>query len=185
MDPKRRGLIIVVDAAYPFDAGKHDLGKNEKGFEMFADDPVHRGVVQGKAGREDSVGLLGIQTALRAYGEKVKKDCAADFKMRIGLNSGPVVVAAIGDDLLAIEHYMNTLRCTEKTNDLIFRSASHSTMALGYYYLNDLDSALKSVNEGRRIAEDLGGEFRLSYGYIAESLISFAQNDMAKALNAA
>ena len=86
---------------------------------------------------------------------------------------------------LAIEHYMNTLRCTEKTNDLIFRSASHSTMALGYYYLNDLDSALKSVNEGRRIAEDLGVEFRLSYGYIAESLISFAQNDMAKALNAA
>jgi class 3 adenylate cyclase/tetratricopeptide (TPR) repeat protein len=87
--------------------------------------------------------------------------------------------------VLAIEHYMHTLRCTEKTNDLIFRSASHSTMALGYYYLNDLDSALKSVNEGRRIAEDLGVEFRLSYGYFAESLISFAQNDMAKASNAA
>lgn len=30
-DPKRRGLIIVVDAAYPFDAGKHDLDKNAKG----------------------------------------------------------------------------------------------------------------------------------------------------------
>jgi len=56
MDPKRRGLIIVVDAAYPFDAGKHDLDKNENGFEMFADDPAHR-VVQGKAGRNDSVGL--------------------------------------------------------------------------------------------------------------------------------
>ena len=42
---------------------------------------------------------LGIQTALIAYGEKVKKDCGADFKMRVGLNSGPVVVAAIGDDL--------------------------------------------------------------------------------------
>ena len=42
---------------------------------------------------------LGIQTALKAYGEKVKKDCGTDFKMRVGLNSGPVVVAAIGDDL--------------------------------------------------------------------------------------
>jgi class 3 adenylate cyclase/tetratricopeptide (TPR) repeat protein len=87
--------------------------------------------------------------------------------------------------VLAIEHYMNTLRCAEKTNDLIFRSASHSSMALGYYYLDDLDSAEKSVKEGRRIAEDLGIEFRLSYGYFAESLICFAQNDMGKALNAA
>jgi len=92
---------------------------------------------------------------------------------------------AQSNGVLAIEHYMNTLRCTERTNDLIFRSASHSTMALGYYYLNDLDSALKSVYDGRRIAEDLGIEFRVSYGYFAESLICFAQNNMEKALNAA
>jgi len=38
-DPKKRGLIIVVDAAYPFDAGKYDLGKNKKGFEVFKEDP--------------------------------------------------------------------------------------------------------------------------------------------------
>jgi predicted acylesterase/phospholipase RssA len=39
-NPKKRGMIIVVDAAYPFDAGQHDLDNNRKGFEMFADDPA-------------------------------------------------------------------------------------------------------------------------------------------------
>ena len=42
---------------------------------------------------------LSIQQALTDYGEKLKKTCGIDFKMRIGLNSGPVVVGAIGDDL--------------------------------------------------------------------------------------
>jgi class 3 adenylate cyclase/tetratricopeptide (TPR) repeat protein len=42
---------------------------------------------------------LAIQHALTDYGEKLKKTCGIDFKMRIGLNSGPVVVGAIGDDL--------------------------------------------------------------------------------------
>ena len=39
MDPTRRGIIIVVDAAYSFDAGKYHLDQNQKGFEMFVDDP--------------------------------------------------------------------------------------------------------------------------------------------------
>jgi class 3 adenylate cyclase/predicted ATPase len=42
---------------------------------------------------------LSIQKAMGEYGEKVKKDTGADFKMRIGLNSGPVIVGSIGDDL--------------------------------------------------------------------------------------
>ncbi len=42
---------------------------------------------------------LSIQKAMDAYGEKIKKDTGVAFKMRIGLNSGPVVVGAIGDDL--------------------------------------------------------------------------------------
>ncbi len=42
---------------------------------------------------------LSIQKAMIAYGEKIKKDTGVAFKMRIGLNSGPVVVGAIGDDL--------------------------------------------------------------------------------------
>ncbi len=42
---------------------------------------------------------LSIQKSLFGYGEKVRKDRGLDFKMRIGLNSGPVVVGSIGDDL--------------------------------------------------------------------------------------
>ena len=42
---------------------------------------------------------LSIQKAMGEYGEKVAKDYGVPFKMRIGLNSGPVIVGAIGDDL--------------------------------------------------------------------------------------
>ena len=42
---------------------------------------------------------LAVQNSLTEYGRKVKTDFGADFKMRIGLNSGPVVVGAIGNDL--------------------------------------------------------------------------------------
>jgi class 3 adenylate cyclase len=42
---------------------------------------------------------LSIQQALTDYGGKLKKSCGIDFRMRLGLNSGPVVVGAIGDDL--------------------------------------------------------------------------------------
>src|SRR4030042_495438 len=33
------------------------------------------------------------------YSERLRKDYGVEFKMRIGLNSGPVIVGAIGDDL--------------------------------------------------------------------------------------
>ena len=42
---------------------------------------------------------LSIQKALEDYSEKVKKHTGAEFRMRIGLNSGPVIVGSIGDDL--------------------------------------------------------------------------------------
>jgi class 3 adenylate cyclase/tetratricopeptide (TPR) repeat protein len=42
---------------------------------------------------------LSIQRAMEEYGEKVKKNCGVEFNMRIGLNSGPVIVGSIGDDL--------------------------------------------------------------------------------------
>jgi class 3 adenylate cyclase/tetratricopeptide (TPR) repeat protein len=42
---------------------------------------------------------LSIQKAMGQYGEKVRKERGLEFKMRIGLNSGPVVVGSIGDDL--------------------------------------------------------------------------------------
>ncbi len=42
---------------------------------------------------------LSIQKGIEEYREKVKRDRGVDFKMRIGLNSGPVIVGSIGDDL--------------------------------------------------------------------------------------
>jgi len=42
---------------------------------------------------------LAIQREMAAYGEKIKNDYGVEFKMRIGLNSGPVIVGSIGDDL--------------------------------------------------------------------------------------
>ncbi|MFW6011395.1 MAG: adenylate/guanylate cyclase domain-containing protein, partial [Desulfosalsimonas sp.] len=42
---------------------------------------------------------LSIQKALGGYAEKIAKEYGISFAMRIGLNSGPVIVGAIGDDL--------------------------------------------------------------------------------------
>ena len=42
---------------------------------------------------------LAIQKAFVSYGEKLERDHGIEFKMRIGLNTGLVVVGAIGDDL--------------------------------------------------------------------------------------
>ena len=42
---------------------------------------------------------LSIQKALVEYGEKVRKERGLEFKLRVGINSGQVVVGSIGDDL--------------------------------------------------------------------------------------
>ncbi len=42
---------------------------------------------------------LSIQKSIGRYCEKIKKKTGIDFSMRIGLNSGPVIVGSIGDDL--------------------------------------------------------------------------------------
>jgi len=42
---------------------------------------------------------LGIQRALVAYGKELKAQGGPDLQMRIGINTGPVVVGRIGDDL--------------------------------------------------------------------------------------
>jgi len=42
---------------------------------------------------------LAIQRAIKEYGEKVERECGVEFKMRVGLNSGPVIVGAVGNDL--------------------------------------------------------------------------------------
>jgi class 3 adenylate cyclase/tetratricopeptide (TPR) repeat protein len=50
-------------------------------------------------GRRACRAALSIQTALCHYAEQLKKGFGIEFRMRVGLNSGPVVVGSIGDDL--------------------------------------------------------------------------------------
>jgi len=42
---------------------------------------------------------LSIQKAMGKYGTEVAKDAGVDFEMRIGINTGKVIVGAIGEDL--------------------------------------------------------------------------------------
>ncbi len=42
---------------------------------------------------------LSIQRRIREYGKKMERELGVDFKMRLGLNSGEVIVGTIGDDL--------------------------------------------------------------------------------------
>jgi class 3 adenylate cyclase/tetratricopeptide (TPR) repeat protein len=42
---------------------------------------------------------LSIQKAIGEYGNKIEREQGVEFKIRIGLNSGPVIVGSIGDDL--------------------------------------------------------------------------------------
>lgn len=42
---------------------------------------------------------LSIQKAMTGYGENLKKERGIDFNMRMGINTGTVVVGSIGDDL--------------------------------------------------------------------------------------
>ena len=43
--------------------------------------------------------VLDMQAALREYGEAVQRQWGVPFQMRLGLNTGTVVVGRIGDDL--------------------------------------------------------------------------------------
>jgi class 3 adenylate cyclase/tetratricopeptide (TPR) repeat protein len=42
---------------------------------------------------------LAMQRAMGEYGEKIEKECGVEFKMRVGINSGPVIIGSVGNDL--------------------------------------------------------------------------------------
>ena len=42
---------------------------------------------------------LSIQKAIEEYGNKIGRERGVEFKIRVGLNSGPVIVGSIGDNL--------------------------------------------------------------------------------------
>jgi class 3 adenylate cyclase/tetratricopeptide (TPR) repeat protein len=42
---------------------------------------------------------LAMQKSIGEYGEKIERECGVEFKMRVGLNSGLVIVSSVGNDL--------------------------------------------------------------------------------------
>jgi class 3 adenylate cyclase/tetratricopeptide (TPR) repeat protein/ribosomal protein L40E len=42
---------------------------------------------------------LAMQKAIGEYSDKIEQECGVEFKMRVGLNSGPVIVSSVGNDL--------------------------------------------------------------------------------------
>ena len=63
---------------------------------------------------------LGIMQEIAAYGREVEQHHAIPFKVRIGLNTGPVVVGSIGEDLLM------DYAAEGDTSHLAFRMESHA-----------------------------------------------------------
>ncbi len=71
---------------------------------------------------------LAIQKALGNYNKKLRQELGIDFKMRIGINSGPVVVGSIGDDLR-----MDYTAVGDTTN-LAARIVKDPDLTLGFVY---------------------------------------------------
>jgi class 3 adenylate cyclase/tetratricopeptide (TPR) repeat protein len=103
---------------------------------------------------------LAIQKAIRVYGKKVRQNYGVDFRVRIGLNSGPVVVGAIGDDLrmdyTAIGDTTNMAARMESMADpgsILLTSHTHG-LAKEYFQFRDLGKLpVKGKKEPQEVYE--------------------------------
>jgi predicted ATPase/class 3 adenylate cyclase len=103
---------------------------------------------------------LSVQKSIADYGEKLSKDLALEFKMRIGINSGFVVVGAIGDDLrmdyTAIGDTTNLASRVESiaSPGSIFVSENTFKLAGDYFEFRSGDKVnLKGKEENQQIYE--------------------------------
>jgi class 3 adenylate cyclase len=87
---------------------------------------------------------LGIQRALREYGEELQAERGLLLHMRIGINTGPVVVGKIGDDLridyTAVGDTTNLaarLQQMAQPGNVVISAATHQHMA-GFFETRDL-----------------------------------------------
>jgi len=96
---------------------------------------------------------IAIQKSLVEYSLKVRTEFGVDFKMRIGLNSGPVVVGAIGDDLrmdyTAVGDTTNMAARMESLAEPGTILMSESTCRLVEKYFN-IDSLGKADVKGKK-----------------------------------
>lgn len=89
---------------------------------------------------------LSIQRAMVAYGDKIRGEFGVDFKIRIGLNSGPMIVGAIGDnlrmDFTAVGNTVNLASRIEhqaQPGTIVVSRATHR-LVKDYFVLNPLGS---------------------------------------------
>lgn len=87
---------------------------------------------------------LGIQRALRGYGQELQAQRGLSLQMRIGINTGPVVVGKIGDDLrmdyTAVGDTTNLaarLQQVARPGSVIISEATHRLVA-GFFETLDL-----------------------------------------------
>ncbi|EFK10356.1 adenylate and Guanylate cyclase catalytic domain protein [delta proteobacterium NaphS2] len=106
---------------------------------------------------------LAIQRAVKAFGEKISGDYGIDFKMRIGLNSGPVIVGAIGDDLrMDYTAVGDTTNLASRMEGLaqpgtVYISRNTQRLVKGYFDLKALEKVpVKGKEEPQAVFELLG-----------------------------
>ena len=87
---------------------------------------------------------LSIQKAMVRYSEKLRNDHGIDFKIRIGLNSGHVVVGSIGDDLRMdytavgdTTHVASRMQAMAQPGSILVSQASHK-IARDYFEFESL-----------------------------------------------
>jgi class 3 adenylate cyclase/tetratricopeptide (TPR) repeat protein len=105
---------------------------------------------------------LGIQSALTGYREDMKQERGIDFRMRIGLNSGPVVVGNIGADLaMTYTAVGDTVNLAQRMETLaapgsVLVSEHTHRLIEGYFVTRDLgEQAVKGKEEPVRVYEVL------------------------------
>ena len=114
---------------------------------------------------------LAMREALREFARDIKRRDGLDFATRIGINSGEVVVAAIGDDLrMDYTAQGHTVGLAQRMEGLaaggaIYLSEQTAKLVRLYFELQDLgEFALKGVAEPIRVFELTGmGESRTRF----------------------
>ncbi len=103
---------------------------------------------------------LQLRDALREYAEELKRTRGLAFAVRIGINSGEVVVGKIGDDLrmdyTAQGHTVGLAQRLEALADpgRAYVAAATARLVAGYFTLRDLgEFTLKGMRESVRVHE--------------------------------
>src|SRR5215470_851031 len=103
---------------------------------------------------------LHLKEELRRYAEELKRTRGLSFAVRMGLNSGEVVVGTIGDDLkMVYTAHGNTVGLAQRmeqlaTPDQVYLTENSAKLVSGFFRLRDLGPfGLKGVSAPVRVYE--------------------------------